>query len=81
MFTRRLPACLKPRDTADPVLCQVNNIVQGEAKLYKFLAAVLPAEVPLYKQGNTVTQTQTREELLQDVVDGVRTATMEIRMT
>jgi len=53
----------------------VANTVQGTTKLFKFLSAVLPDEVPC-GDGS-----QTREELIKDVLDGVTAATMAIRMT
>ncbi|KAK3337459.1 hypothetical protein B0T19DRAFT_73509 [Cercophora scortea] len=56
----------------------VANTVQGAAKLLKFLQAVVPEHVPLDKAG---TRTQTREEFIKDVLDGVTAATMAIRMT
>lgn len=57
---------------------QIVNTVQGTAKLLKFLTGVLPDQVPV---DANATQFQTREELIQDVLDGVTTATMAIRMT
>ncbi|OIW35337.1 kama family protein [Coniochaeta ligniaria NRRL 30616] len=56
----------------------VANTVQGTSKLVKFLSAVLPENVPFDNSGS---RTQTREELIQDVLDGVTTATMAIRIT
>lgn len=54
------------------------NTVQGAPKLLKFLQAVVPAEVPLDTLGTT---TQSRDEFIKDVLDGVTAATMAIRMT
>lgn len=52
-------------------------MVQGNDKLYKFLLAVLPDEVPSPVAG----QTLGRDEVMQDIFDGVADATMAIRMT
>lgn len=57
---------------------QVANTVQGTAKLFKFLQAVVPEEVPLDKLGM---QMQSRDNFIKDVLDGVAAATMAIRMT
>lgn len=54
------------------------NTVQGTAKLFKFLQAVVPAQVPIDTAG---TQMQSRDEFIQDVLDGVTAATMAIRLT
>ncbi|KAK1781095.1 hypothetical protein QBC45DRAFT_406740 [Copromyces sp. CBS 386.78] len=56
----------------------VANTVQGTAKLFKFLQAMVPEEVPLDKLGM---QMQSRDEFIKDVLDGVAAATMAIRMT
>ncbi|KAK5654966.1 hypothetical protein OQA88_6724 [Cercophora sp. LCS_1] len=56
----------------------VSNTVQTSDKLKRFLDAVIPDHVPLDKSG---TQTMSREEFVQDVMDGVAAATMSIRMT
>ncbi|KAK0672906.1 hypothetical protein QBC41DRAFT_7820 [Cercophora samala] len=56
----------------------VANTVQGTAKLFKFLQAVVPEEVPLNESG---TQMQSRDEFIADVMEGVAAATMAIRMT
>lgn len=56
---------------------QIHNTVQGKVKLWKFLDAVVPDEVPYDKDGS---RTQRREDLLKDVVDGVDVATMAIRV-
>ncbi|KAK0612993.1 hypothetical protein B0T17DRAFT_511350 [Bombardia bombarda] len=56
----------------------VANTVQGTAKLFKFLQAVVPEQVPLDKSG---LQMQSRDEFIKDVLDGVTTATMAIRIT
>ncbi|KAK0737590.1 hypothetical protein B0T21DRAFT_286295 [Apiosordaria backusii] len=47
-------------------------------KLFKFLQAVVPEEVPLNEAG---TEMQTRDEFIADVMEGVAAATMAIRMT
>lgn len=52
--------------------------MQGTAKLFKFLQAVVPEEVPLNELG---TQMQSRDEFIADVMEGVAAATMAIRMT
>lgn len=57
---------------------QVAQTVQGERKLANFLAAVLPDKVP-FEEGSD--QMQTREDLVADVTDGIKTATMSIRIT
>lgn len=57
---------------------QIANTVQGTSKLAKFLNAVLPQHVPLDHSGS---RTQTGEELIEDVLDGVTAATMAIRIT
>jgi lysine 2,3-aminomutase len=57
---------------------QVANTVQGAPKLHKFLSAVLPDHVPYDRSGP---RTQSREELIKDVFDGVTAATMAIRIT
>jgi hypothetical protein len=57
---------------------QVANTVQGTPKLLKFLQAVLPDQVPGDEQG---AQGQSRDEFIKDVLDGVTTATMAIRIT
>ncbi|KAK4150556.1 hypothetical protein C8A00DRAFT_17943 [Chaetomidium leptoderma] len=46
--------------------------------LYKFLHAVLPDEVPYDKCSS---RTQTRDEFIQDVFEGITAATMSVRMT
>lgn len=57
---------------------QIRNTVQGRAKLFEFLSAVVPDEVPYGRNG---TRTQGKEDLLQDVLDGVDAATMSVRIT
>lgn len=54
------------------------NTVSGEEKLFTFLNAVVPKEVPF---DDECTRTQTKEDFLMDVVNGVRAATMSIRIT
>ncbi|CAK7241477.1 MAG: hypothetical protein STHCBS139747_002939 [Sporothrix thermara] len=62
----------------------IKHTVQGEAKLASFLEQVLPDQVPMDDLDNVNCQgalMQTREELVADVVDGIKTATMSTRMT
>lgn len=47
-------------------------------KLAKFIRSVVPDAVPYDEQR---TQTQTRDELVQDVIDGTKEATMAVRLT
>jgi lysine 2,3-aminomutase len=47
-------------------------------KLARFLNAVLPDTIPYDKSGIV---SQTRDELVRDVVEGTEEATMAIRMT
>ncbi|KAL2129666.1 hypothetical protein VTI74DRAFT_7480 [Chaetomium olivicolor] len=54
------------------------NMVETPRQLERFLTAALPKEVPFDKFG---ARTQTREEYIKDVADGVAAATMTIRMT
>lgn len=67
-----------PYFRADLSLAQIANIVQGKAKLNKFLTAVVPDRVPLDVSGEP---TQSRDELIEDVFEGMKTATMAIRIT
>lgn len=60
------------------VFIQIRNTVQGVLNLTKFLNSVLPEMVPY---GGQPTRTQTREELIKDVVSGTLAATMAIRLT
>ncbi|KAL0939246.1 l-lysine -aminomutase [Colletotrichum truncatum] len=55
----------------------VKNLVEGPKKLRNFLERVLPKEVPAL--GNTE-KMETREQLVQDVFDGVSDATMSVRV-
>ena len=67
-----------------PLGQQIKHTVQGEAKLASFLEQVLPDQVPMDDLDNVNCQgalMQTREELVADVVDGIKTATMSTRMT
>lgn len=57
---------------------QIRNTVQGQAKLWQFLNSVVPDEIPMDKEG---TRTQSKEDFLVDVVDGVTSLTMSIRLT
>ncbi|ROW18175.1 hypothetical protein VPNG_00041 [Cytospora leucostoma] len=56
----------------------IRNTVQGQAKLWQFLNSVVPNEIPMDKEG---TRTQSKEDFLVDVVDGVTSLTMSIRLT
>ncbi|RKU41667.1 hypothetical protein DL546_004271 [Coniochaeta pulveracea] len=56
----------------------VANTVQGKPKLLKFLTAALPDHVPFDRSGS---RTQSRDELIDDVFEGVTAATMAIRIT
>ncbi|KAI0133763.1 L-lysine-aminomutase [Xylariales sp. AK1849] len=56
----------------------IANTVQGVDKLAKFLRSVVPETVPYDEQQ---LRTQTRDELVNDVMDGTREATMAVRMT
>ena len=53
-------------------------MIQGTAKLEAFLSAVLPEVVPFDSDGST---SQSRQDLIADVLDGVKTATMAVRLT
>jgi lysine 2,3-aminomutase len=57
---------------------QIANTVQGDVKLFRFLNAVLPANIPIDETGS---ETQTRDEFIGDVFDGVKASTMAIRIT
>ncbi|CAK7233318.1 hypothetical protein SCUCBS95973_008554 [Sporothrix curviconia] len=63
----------------------IKHTVQGEGKLAQFLEQVLPDQVPMDNvttgvdnNGKTM---QTRDDLVADVLDGIKTATMSTRMT
>ncbi|OAA68611.1 L-lysine-aminomutase [Niveomyces insectorum RCEF 264] len=56
----------------------ITNTVQVEKKLISFLEAVLPDRVPFDEAG---TEMQTRDELVADVLDGIKAATMSTRIT
>lgn len=60
------------------MVAQIRNTVQGKHKLFEFLNAVVPDEVPYDKNG---TSTQSKEDLIEDVLDGVDAATMAVRIT
>ncbi|KAL5615174.1 hypothetical protein BROUX41_005231 [Berkeleyomyces rouxiae] len=53
------------------------NLVQGKAKLFKFLNATLPETLPTQISGKT----ETRTELVEDIFAGITAATMAVRMT
>ncbi|ERS95520.1 hypothetical protein HMPREF1624_08036 [Sporothrix schenckii ATCC 58251] len=61
----------------------IKNTVQGELKLARFLEQVLPDEIPMtdVANGDSGKLVQTRDALVTDVVDGIKTATMSTRMT
>ncbi|PSR79133.1 L-lysine-aminomutase [Coniella lustricola] len=52
--------------------------VNGEAQLHKFLKEVVPDEIPLDRAGSKV---QSKDAFLKDVLEGVRAATMAVRIT
>lgn len=60
------------------ITTQLQNTVQGKAKVLVFLKSVLPEEVPYDKDG---TRTQRKEELMKDIVDGAGVSNMSIRVT
>lgn len=60
------------------VAIQIQNLIQGKPKLWKFLNDVLPDQVPRDKEG---LRTQSKEDFIADVFEGVHTATMAIRVT
>jgi lysine 2,3-aminomutase len=57
---------------------QSKNLVETEQQLYKFLQTTLPDEVPFDQSG---TRMETRDEFIQDVLEGITAATMAVRMT
>ncbi|CAK7229280.1 hypothetical protein SBRCBS47491_007192 [Sporothrix bragantina] len=61
----------------------IKHTVQGEGKLAHFLEQVLPDQVPMDGVAgiNNNPGMQTRDELVADVLDGIKTATMSTRMT
>ncbi|EPE04863.1 kama family protein [Ophiostoma piceae UAMH 11346] len=56
----------------------IKNTVQGDIKLARFLEAVLPDHVPMDDGSGTL---QSRDDLITDVLDGIKAATMSTRMT
>ncbi|KUI60045.1 L-lysine 2,3-aminomutase [Cytospora mali] len=56
----------------------IKNTVEGKFKLYQFLKAVVPDEIPFDKAG---TRTQNKEDFLVDVIGGISSSTMAIRIT
>jgi lysine 2,3-aminomutase len=68
--------CLRFLPSNSPL--QIANTVQGSPRLLKFLNSVLPDHVPYDRSG---THSQSREELIKDVFEGVTAATMAIRIT
>jgi lysine 2,3-aminomutase len=53
-------------------------MVDNTQQLFRFLQAVLPEEVPLDEPSAGM---QTRDDFIQDVVEGIKAATMSVRMT
>ncbi|KAL1890246.1 hypothetical protein Sste5346_008400 [Sporothrix stenoceras] len=83
-FWRKIPVWKDvPMQTFLSYAWGIKNTVQGEGKLAHFLEQVLPDEVPMtdVAHGISCKQTQTREELVTDVLDGIKAATMSTRMT
>lgn len=60
------------------IATQIQNIVQGKLKLWKFLQAAIPDVVPY---GKDLVGSQSKEDLIQDIFEGVDAATMAIRVT
>lgn len=60
------------------VAIQIANTVQGKPKLWKFLHAVLPDEVPY---DESLLEVQSKEDLIEDIFQGIDAATMAIRVT
>jgi hypothetical protein len=59
-------------------MTQVNNTVQGLSKLESFLQAALPPSIP---RKEDPAKTLSRDELIQDVRNGVEAASMAVRVT
>jgi hypothetical protein len=57
---------------------QVANTVEEGPKLLEFLKAVLPDHVPYDRSSS---RSQDRDEFIQDVLEGMISATMAIRIT
>ncbi|KUI67951.1 L-lysine 2,3-aminomutase [Cytospora mali] len=57
---------------------QIKNTVEGKFKLYQFLKAAVPEEIPFDK---AATRTQNKEDFLVDVIGGISSSTMSIRIT
>ncbi|ROV89958.1 hypothetical protein VMCG_10121 [Cytospora schulzeri] len=78
-FWRRVPV-FQNVSTSDFISYRwsIKNTVQGSESLYHFLKAVVPEEVPFDEEH---TRTQTKEDFLLDVIDGVNSSTMSIRIT
>lgn len=53
-------------------------MVETKPQLLRFLEAVLPEEVPYEKPSG---QTQSRDDFIRDVFEGITAATMAVRMT
>ncbi|KAK9772088.1 putative L-lysine-aminomutase [Seiridium cardinale] len=56
----------------------IANTVQGVEKLARFLHQVVPDTIPY---GGQLNQTRTRAELVKDVLEGTKMATMAVRIT
>ena len=57
---------------------QISNTMQGEAKLHRFLRSVVPEEIPYESH---VAGSQTQENFIQDVFEGISASTMAVRIT
>lgn len=64
------------------IIFQVRNIVQGKDKLLRFLQEVLPTKLP---QSDTLDSElkhiHTRDDFLKDVEEGIKVASMAVRLT
>lgn len=59
-------------------LFQIHNTIQGKEKLWCFLRSVVPDEIPFDEER---TRSQSKQEFLEDVVNGINLSTMAIRIT
>ena len=57
---------------------QISNTMQGEAKLHRFLRSVVPEEIP---HENHVAGSQTQENFIQDIFEGIAASSMAVRIT
>ncbi|KAI7661095.1 hypothetical protein KC318_g9674 [Hortaea werneckii] len=61
---------------------QVANTIDRKDKLINFLSTVVPEQIPQKRSNeNDIAPFQTREEFLVNVVEGIKTAPMAIRLT